>query len=350
MGWKPALQYGSLWSMQQRTSYALVLSDLHFGDSRCSLHSMQTVRMLVEKLKHYSPICEIILLGDILDLQLANWAQAVEGKLLTGPVKRAVGFRYFINFLLDSTGVREIVYVPGNHDYRIFDYHSIQKHLLEPLKKGKKLSGKISFFRSFPDSFLRGILANPEARLKVVYPHHTMKVNGARIILTHGHFFDPTQAFNHEIGKMFSQPDLSKKEVLKVRHKYFRRVSLYQNVVSGLSMKRELRDWFNALYQPFSGFKQNLDHRLRKAFLTPAMKRSIHNYVRFCCRPGRIDGVIFGHTHRPGRAVLQDGSVRHVWNAGTFLRESKQASSGSFITIQLDGKTDLNDAVQVHVM
>jgi UDP-2,3-diacylglucosamine pyrophosphatase LpxH len=335
--------------MSREVSYAVVVSDLHFGDSRCSLHSMQTVRQFTEKLKAFAPLREIILLGDILDLQLANWAQALEGNILKGPIKRAVGFRYFINFLLESTGIQSITYVPGNHDYRIFDYHAIQKHLLEPIKKGKKLSGKISFFRTFPDSFLAGILSNQQIGLKVVYPHYTMKVNGSRVILTHGHFFDPTQAFNHEIGKLFSRAEgLSKQEITKLRYKYFRRVSLYQNVISGISTKRELRDWFNALYQPFTGFKEKFDHKIRKTFLTPAMKRSIGNYVRFCCRPGKVEGVIFGHTHRAGRSSFQDSSLLHVWNSGTFLRESNRSRPGSFITIRMDGKTPVAEAVQVH--
>ena len=71
------------------------------------------------------------LLGDILDLQLANWAQAIEGMILPNR-GRVVGFRHFINHLLEQTGATEIWYIPGNHDYRIFDYHSIDRYLIRP--------------------------------------------------------------------------------------------------------------------------------------------------------------------------------------------------------------------------
>lgn len=335
--------------MKRDLKYSVILSDLHFGDSRCSLHSMKTATAFVDYLQKYSPVTEIILLGDILDLQLANWAQAVEGRFLDGPRKRAVGFRYFINFLLEQTGCRSVIYVPGNHDYRVFDYHSVEKSLLTPLREGRKLSGKISFYRAFSPSFLQGILSNPGAGIKVVYPHYSMSVNGTRIVLTHGHFFDPTQAFNHEIGKVFVRiPELQKKQIPKIRHDYFRRVSFYQTVVSGLSMRRELREWFNNIYQPVTELTNRLHHRSRKSFVTPAIKRSIEQYVRYCCRSKKIEGVVFGHTHRAGKAKLNGGQVKYVWNAGTFLRESKRSPTGTFLTIRHDGTTPVEDAIEVH--
>jgi UDP-2,3-diacylglucosamine pyrophosphatase LpxH len=312
---------------------------------------MQTARLLAGKLKDYSPLNEIILLGDILDLQLANWAQAVEGKIIDSSGRRAVGFRYFINFLIECTAAKSIIYIPGNHDYRIFDYHSVEQSLIRPLRTGKKLSGRPSFYRTFRESFLQGVFAKSDVRLKVVYPHYSMKVNGARLILTHGHFFDPTQAFSQEIGRLFDgSVSLSRKQTVQMRHEYFRRVSLYQNVVSGLSQKRQLRDWFNAIYQPYTAWTHGWKHRSRKTFLTPAMRKSIQQYVSLCCRPRKVDGVIFGHTHRAGKATLQDGSVAFVWNAGSFLRESKASPAGSFITIRQDRHTPLTEAVQVHVL
>jgi len=335
--------------MKTATTYTLVVTDLHFGDTRCTLHSMRTAEALVARLSAFSPLKEVVLLGDILDLQLANWAQAVEGMILAGPAKRTAGFRFFINFLLRETGARSVLYVPGNHDYRIFDYHSVERYLLHPLRNGKKLSGKVAFFRTFPESFLQGLLTVPDAKIQVVYPHHTIRVNGERIILTHGHFFDPTQAFNHEIGKIFAgSVSLSREQIVKLRHNYFRRVSLYQNLVSGISMRRDLRDWFSSLYQPVTAWKQKFQHRSRKQFLTGEMKRSIENYVKFCCRPGRVQGVIFGHTHRPGFATLQNGPVQHVWNCGSFLRESGHSPLGSFITIRNGEKMPITEAIQVH--
>src|SRR5262249_52848381 len=154
------------------------------------------------------------------------------------------------------------------------------------------------------------------------------------IVLTHGHFFDPTQAFNHEIGKAFSRKaPLTKEEIRKIRHNYFRRVSLYQNVVSGLSMKKELREWFSSLYEPLTSFSTKYIHRNRKSFLPPAMKHSIQHYVQYCCRQKKVEGVIFGHTHRAGKAILNEGPVRCIWNCGTFLKESSKSPEGTFLTI-----------------
>lgn len=308
---------------------------------------MRTVRAFVELLQDYRPIQEIVLLGDILDLQLANWAQAIEGRIHTGPGKRSVGFRYFLTYLLKETGTLSVVYVPGNHDYRIFDYHSIEKHLMNPLRAGKKLQGRMSFFRTFTDPFLQGMLTKTGARIKIVYPHYVLRVNGRRLLLTHGHFFDPTQAFHHEVGKIFSGENLTRKDIQRVRSTYMRRVAMYQNLVSGFSMQRGLREWFTSLYQPFTALKIKIGHRTRKTFLTPAMKKSIGNYITYCCR-GKFAGVIFGHTHHAGYSALPDGPVPHVWNAGTFLREAENGRRGSFLTIRTETKTDLTEAIRIH--
>jgi UDP-2,3-diacylglucosamine pyrophosphatase LpxH len=332
----------------QFPKHALVLSDLHFGDTRCSLHSMRTAHALVERLKGYTPLEEIFLLGDILDLQLATWSQAIEGRILNGPKQRAVGFRYFLNFLIQQTGARMVTYIPGNHDYKIFDYHSIDRHLIHPLKSGKKLSGRVSFFRKFTPSFLQGLLQSPNTQFRVVYPHHIVRLSCARILLTHGHYFDPTQSFYQEITKAFPHP-VTREQIPELRKTFFRRASAYQNVVSGLSIQPRLRNIFNSVYQPISSLKHSLHHRNRKSFLTPAMRRNIECYAAFCCR-GKVDGVIFGHTHRAGTASFQDGSIRRVWNSGTFLRESKDSPIGSFLTLRLNGKYEMDEAVQVHLL
>lgn len=336
--------------MSNTVTHSLVLSDLHFGDARCSLHAMKAAQELTRRLRDFLPLHQIILLGDILDLQLANWAQAVEGMILQGG-KRTVGFRYFLNFLIAETNARSIIYVPGNHDYRIFDFHSIEKSVINTLRNGRKLSGRVAFFRTFNDSFLRGLVPNADLEFKIVYPHYILKWNSQRIVLTHGHFFDPTQAFNHEVGKIFSGAGaLSRKQIARIRQNYFRRASLYQNLVSGFSIKKEMREWFCSLYHPFTALKARMTHRKRKTFLTAAMRRSIEHYITFCCRPGKVAGVIFGHTHRPGKAAITGGPVRYVWNSGTFLKESKSSATGSFITIRHDKKCTIEEAVRVHIL
>ncbi|MCI0606020.1 metallophosphoesterase [bacterium] len=328
--------------------YALVLSDLHFGDTRCSLHSMRTAHALMNRLKEYQPLEEIFLLGDILDLQLATWSQAIEGRILNGPAKRAVGFRYFLNFLLDQTGAKLVTYIPGNHDYKIFDYHSIDRHLILPLRNGKKLSGRVSFFRNFTPSFLQGLVHSAQAQFRVIYPHHFLRIPGGRLLLTHGHYFDSSQSFYQEIAKVFTE-STNREEIPRLRKTFFRRASAYQNVVSSLSMQPALRNIFNSIYQPVTSWKETLRHRNRKTFLTRAMRRNIESYVTFCCR-GKVEGVIFGHTHHPGKMSFQDGPVRHVWNSGSFLKESEGSPAGSFLTVQLNGKSPLEDAVKVHLL
>jgi UDP-2,3-diacylglucosamine pyrophosphatase LpxH len=309
---------------------------------------MRTAEALAYELRECSPLSEIIFLGDILDLQLANWAQAIEGRFLAGPRKRAPGFRHFINFLLDRTGARSIIYLPGNHDYKIFDYHSIERFLIAPLRAGKKLSGRVSFFRSFPDSFLSGLISARNVKIRVAYPHVALNANGRHLVLTHGHFFDPSQAFQHEIGKVFrSARGLSAADIRKKRHAYFSRVSLYQNVMSGLAIRKELRRAFSSLYEPLTSVQQRLRPQSRRKVATPGMVDAMRYYLQFCCRRRNVAGLIFGHTHRAGQMKVEGDGLR-IWNTGTFLRESSRSPRGTFITIRHDGSSDLDSAVRLH--
>jgi UDP-2,3-diacylglucosamine pyrophosphatase LpxH len=309
---------------------------------------MRTAHALVHRLKDYQPLEEIILLGDILDLQLASWAQAIEGRILDVPAKRAVGFRYFLNFLLQETAAKQVTYVPGNHDYKIFDYHSIDRHLLLPLRTGKKLSGRVSYYRKFPFSFLQGLVQSSTAQVRAIYPHHILRIDKFRLLLAHGHYFDPSQSFYQHIAKAFAEQG-AKPKIAAVRKNFFRRSSAYQNVVSGFSIQPGLRAIFNSVYQPVTSFQEKFRHRIRQSFLTPAMRRNIETYVSFCYR-GKVDGVIFGHTHRPGKVTLKEGNIRHIWNSGTFLRESVHSPAGSFITVCLNGKLPIEEAVKVHLL
>ena len=77
------------------------------------------------------------------------------------------------------------------------------------------------------------------------------------------------------------------------------------------------------------------------------MIRSINQYVSFCCRSKKVDAVIFGHTHRAGKAKLSDGAVRYVRNSGTFLRESPFSPAGSYLIIRNGGRTPLDQAVEI---
>ena len=79
------------------------------------------------------------------------------------------------------------------------------------------------------------------------------------------------------------------------------------------------------------------------------MYRNMETYVDYCCR-GKVDGIVFGHTHKAGQQTFEDKPVRHVWNCGTFLREAPDSHLGSFITISLDRKIPLNEAVEVHLL
>ena len=137
---------------------AIVFSDLHFGDPRSLLHDDSHLDKLLSIARQHRPIRRIVLLGDILDLQIGNWSLAIEGLPQAGGHKRSAGFRRFLNELVAQVEPKYVHFVPGNHDYRVFDYLSVDRYLMARLATGKRLHGKVSFYRHFRKPFLRGVL------------------------------------------------------------------------------------------------------------------------------------------------------------------------------------------------
>ena len=96
----------------------VILSDLHFGDRKCSLRREAVSKGFRKFLLGLGRIKEVILAGDILDANIASLTQAIEGVRGSGTWPRRIGFRKWLSFTFGGRGVPvgRIVYVPGNHD------------------------------------------------------------------------------------------------------------------------------------------------------------------------------------------------------------------------------------------
>ena len=326
---------------------AVVFSDLHFGDPRSLAHRAETLDALTARLRAYRPVRRIVLLGDILDLQIGNWSGAVEG---LGPEGR-IGFRHFLNRAVEASGATAVHYVPGNHDHRVFDYLSIERHLFRKLASGGRLSGKVSYYRSFRETFLSGILANRETRLEVVYPHLTLRLGTRRLVLAHGHFLDRSQGLGVDCVKAFAGVDRrDSRTVARVRARFFRRVGLYQSIIDGGAVNRNVRDGLYGRTVRWLDSVASVARRARRRRMDDRLKKNILAYIDFCCRRGRTDGFIFGHTHRPGAAVLPrpSGAPLLTWNCGTFLDEgSPSGRPGTFLVVSRKRGASLETLVRL---
>lgn len=103
----------------------LIFSDLHFGSPHCSLRRKVVVDGLNKFLNEIGPVDEIIFAGDILDANISTLTIAMEGVRAkeAGAWPRQLGFRKWLSiiFKLKNFSAKKIIYIPGNHDYVIWN-------------------------------------------------------------------------------------------------------------------------------------------------------------------------------------------------------------------------------------
>lgn len=326
---------------------ALVFSDLHFGDPRSRLHRTTTLEEIRGFARDHRPIRRLILLGDILDLQMANWSLAIEGIPERGSGHRSPGFRRFLNDVVREAHIHHVHYVPGNHDYRVFDYLSVDRYLMAKLATGKRLDGRLNFYRTFRRPFLRGLLEVENVGFDVVYPHLELRFGDRLFVLAHGHMLDASQGLGVDVRKALVKVDPKDEQaVARARHNFFRRVGLYQSIVDGGAVNQQVR---HGLYRravqavhAVATLGDITRSGARGRAIDRGLKLNILTYVSHCCRARTVDAFVFGHTHRAGRTTIDrpPESPLHVWNCGTFLEEEqKKGPTGTFLLVS--GKKDV---------
>lgn len=118
-----------------------IISDLHLGDTTSTMAFMDPVRRQVEVGSRYDdfrravrdrsgeePLDYLVLLGDVLDFSVASYADAYQVA------------RFFFQRLKDDKLAKEIVYVPGNHDFDIWPVVEYQVNIINHLKNGKAVT------------------------------------------------------------------------------------------------------------------------------------------------------------------------------------------------------------------
>lgn len=176
-----------------------VVSDFHFGEDGCLFETNEeniknfilfVKSTLKTKPKYYDVL---ILLGDIFDLSLAPIPKIFEV------------FKKFINELSNSGLVKNIVYIPGNHDHHFWVQVNEKYHIIDPASQNKDIDFSMNggylphVNYNYCDTFLNGLLNtkdNEEIDIKfhVAYPNILWKPKLAEklFIFTHGHLFDAT--------------------------------------------------------------------------------------------------------------------------------------------------------------
>jgi predicted phosphodiesterase len=297
------------------TSSVVVLSDAHLGEPHSLLELIAfqeaVVRAVAERAGR-----TLVLLGDTLDLDFGTLVTGIEGRY-RHPDR--AGLRGLLQALCQRTGISRILYVPGNHDFAVWDWEAMWRHTLRPLHDGGKITGGVLREGCLYDTFLTGLLpGGPAPELTVSFPHCVVTVGGADILCTHGHYLDPRQCGGVSLLELNRLPESERARFLD---KLFKASAQYQTVLEAMAIRRSWRaqahrlysaataplDWLNAWWNSLRG--------LRGKPLSSKQVPMIEAYLRYVARGTTASAFIFGHTHVPGRRE----TPIPIYNSGSFV-------------------------------
>jgi UDP-2,3-diacylglucosamine pyrophosphatase LpxH len=220
-----------------------VVSDTHLGDDLCTLVRPGPGVGLAEPGPGYvalrgavGHVDYLVLLGDVIDFSVASYADAYRAA------------KAFFRALQQDGLAREIVYVPGNHDFDIWNVVEHQVNVINQLKQGglprpfkRAVPGVIDARERHPRLRLPDVPARPEwhsartdygglfldsitldppeggARrgagerltFDFAYPNlYLVTAEGESVLLTHGHYFDAYWTFLGEWAVRLAADDL----------------------------------------------------------------------------------------------------------------------------------------------
>jgi UDP-2,3-diacylglucosamine pyrophosphatase LpxH len=330
----------------------VVFSDLHFGDPACSLSSRKVSRGLRTFLDELGGVDEMILAGDILDANISSLTRAIEG---SGRSRwpRHQGLRGWLSHIL-SAGFDpgRIVYVPGNHDYVIWNQLATQRAFIEPLARGRRLTGNPLMQATFAEPFIRGV-APPAYRKRFVvsYPDHEFDLSGRRVLVTHGHYLDRAQSLFKNLSRIIEEEGGNERRAVR---RFFIMTAQYQAVAHAVSYMRSSRTLVDRVHKNVSRLF-DLAGKLRDKPLSAGIVAAMEMYIKYFRRTRLPNVFVFGHTHRAGRARSTDFASRkerlykrgfEIVNTGSFIRNEEAKTAGSFVV--LSARRGLADAVTIY--
>ncbi len=327
----------------------LVLSDMHFGTPESSVNEPRYVEALVARMVARAPWAEIVLTGDLLDVNLSTLTRAIEGGTWPNLTAPLLGFRHFVG-MLDARmkqagkGLADLanrwVYVPGNHDYKVWDVLSTKVVCDDVLARGDPMGSVPTPLMKYTwqgsASFFAGIFLplGVQDRVTVSYPNHEVSF-GARgtMLFTHGHYLDPSQTRGNDLGDNL-RGVTDPAEVREVVRRIFIEAAQYQAVATAVSFTQGTIRIVDELFGPDS-----IGNKVRKVLtrvggwilrllfprkaslrgqeLSARHLANIDYYVeQFCACDPRPSWFVFGHTHRQGLGRTPRHGIE-VFNVGS---------------------------------
>ena len=344
-----------------KTERYLILSDMHFGINDVSLNNAKVVDALYQYMSEHKPWNSVIFSGDLLDLNLATLTTALEGNNSTDTC--LLGFREFIKHAVDKLGnsssVENWIYIPGNHDYWVWNTLSTQIACLSVLSSGSCMGTipppLMQYKWQGNAAFISGVFPiNVRDRVVVEYPDHIIKYNGGNVIITHGHYLDWSQTEFEDLCKSLKDCKNQKDAVRRI----FIQTAQYQAVANAVSFASRTRRFIDLLFGPgnlkdkamkyfktlFKNASTVFNSSMRDKTIDTKQLMFIEYYLKYFRNyenePPKY--FIFGHTHKQGSASTKDipyvkklyqSKEIKVFNAGSFLANEK--SLASFLTVEI---------------
>ena len=251
-----------------------VVSDTHFGDPLGTLVARHDGRLTVgpayEPLKAaIGRVDYLVLLGDIVDFSVASYDEAY-GEA-----------RAFFAQLQKDGLAREIIYIPGNHDYDVWHTVEHQVNVINRLQQGqlprafkRSMPGVIDdrrskykfvlpdvvpsrlvddpdahygdlFFDDISRESVRGRIVGDKLTFNFAYPNLYLVTDaGESILLTHGHYFEAFWAVTSELTAALALDDLELESEggLSLREMVGINLPLNQLACSGIGQSKPLAE------------------------------------------------------------------------------------------------------------
>lgn len=345
----------------ERARRFLVLTDMHFGTIDTNINRNECRAALVDYIVDEGPWDEIVLAGDILDANLSSLRNAIEGGD-PGDTAVIVGFRQFLQEIhRKGTGGRQPalglqyvaarwVYVPGNHDYRIWDMLSTTASFENVLARGRVLlKPKMPLRRGVwrgKRAFLAGIFVkhgeyDASDNLRVSYPDHQIRFGDELMLITHGHYLDRKQTRFTQLSEVL--PPKASKASDKTVRRIVIETAQYQalssavsftkgakRIASGLFGESGVASKFWKIFDAARGWLTGFffgSMRPNRTNLSATWLRNVDSYIEhfFLARRERppVKWFVFGHTHQQAAGMTPRNA--EVYNSGSCYQDGAKA-------------------------
>jgi UDP-2,3-diacylglucosamine pyrophosphatase LpxH len=331
----------------------IIMSDIHFGskDSNLSVNSNYPEKLKAKRKGNinklfdwfatlHEDIDEFIFLGDIFDLHLYNFSEALSNSY------------YFFDKISSFKNISRITYIPGNHDHTLWLLHIYSLDIIKKfeLNNRPEFEDDIEFVdREFKDpdspSFLKKIFTNGrEIEFCVRYPIFHYPIDSKHIAFFHGHFLDKRQRVIEQVLK-FALPNLD----LSVSQEYELFCCPQYETIFLLSQCKAGRDELSKRYKKY---KKYIDE-----YRVPVHYH--HQNIRLHLKDSglKIGGnpiyrklhyVIFGHTHTAGISMYKFSTNEELIGMNTGSWVQKGDILGEFIMIDRDNIKENHPVLYVY--